>query len=222
MSLELVFMAAIEKLRAQGVEFAVAGGLAASLYRDQARLTVDVDVGISAESAALETAIDLVESLGMEAGIVREADLAGGPLFAIRKGNTAPCIVVGRVPGDVSGHGVDVLLPSIPWIADAIKRARGNEVDFGFGPVPVLTLEDVLVSKLYALRTTPVRAKDLDDLQSILAVGHEIDRAYLSGQMRRFGVAVPRAAGDFLPKWLLDIARGNARAEKTGRSVRRS
>ena len=211
MSLEALFKAAVAELRKRDVLFAVAGGFAAALYRDQPRLTLDVDLGIAAESAALETAVSVVESIGLQAGIVREADLVGGPLFAIRQGNTAPCIVVGRTPGEPSGNGVDILLPAIPWMADAIGRAQPNGVDFGFGTVPILTLEDVIISKLFALRAVPIRAKDLDDLQSVFAAGHGIDRAYLSGQMRRFGIAVPPAAKAFLSRWIVAIARGNAR-----------
>jgi hypothetical protein len=214
MNLEALFRSAVDELRRRSVPFAVAGGFAADLYRDQPRLTMDVDLGILADTGAAEKAVAVIEALGLQAGIVREADLAGGPLFAIRPRRTAPCVVVGRPPGEPSSPGVDILLPSIPWIADAVRRAQANEVDFGFASVPALTLEDVIIAKLYALRAIPMRAKDLDDLQSILAVGHETDLAYLAGQMRRFNIQVPRAAQPFLPDWVLKMGRDIKRLER--------
>jgi hypothetical protein len=47
-----------------------------------------------------------------------------------------------------------------------VRRAQANEVDFGFGRVPALTIEDVVLSKLYALMAARLRAKDLDARQS--------------------------------------------------------
>ena len=159
----------------------------------------------------------IIESLGLEAGIVREADLAGGPMFAIRRKNTRPCVVVGRPAGEPSAPGVDILLPAIPWTPDAVRRAQDNEVDFGFGPVPALTLEDVIVAKLFALLASPMRAKDLDDLQSVFAAGHQIDVPYVAGQMRRFHIAIPRQAHPFLPEWILRLSRDAARTERRQR-----
>ena len=214
MSLETLFQSAVGELRRRNILFAVAGGFAAALYRDQPRLTMDVDLSILPDSGATETAVSVIESLGLHAGVVREADLAGGPMFAVRRRNTTPCMVTGRVPGESSAPGVDILLPSIPWTAEAVRRAQANEVDFGFGPVPALTLEDVIIAKFFALRATPVRAKDVDDLQSIFAAGHEVDLPYLVGQMRRFQITIPRHVQLFLPDWILKIARDIARAER--------
>jgi hypothetical protein len=58
-------------------------------------------------------------------------------------------MVVGRRKGESAGEGVDILLPEIPWGEQAIVRTRNHEVDFGFGKVPVLTVEDVVLAKLY-------------------------------------------------------------------------
>jgi len=220
MLLEKLFQSAVVELRRRGVLFAVAGGFAADLYRDQPRLTMDIDLGILPESESEQTAISVIESLGLQAGIVRKADLAGGPMFAIRRGNTEPCIVVGRPAGAPSAEGVDILLPSLPWMADAVTRAQENAVDFGFGAVPALTLEDIIVAKLCALGSTPLRAKDLDDLQSIFNAGHDVDMPYLAGQMRRFNTTVPRPAEPFLPDLVLKISRDIVRSAR--RKTRKS
>ena len=212
MSLEALFRQAVDELRRRDVPFAVAGGFAADLYRGEPRLTMDVDLGILPESEGEQTAVAVIESLGLQAGIVRRAELAGGPPFAIRRANTAPCMVVGRPAGEPSAAGVDILLPSIPWLADAVKRAQANTVDFGFGPVPALTLEDVVIAKLWALGATPLRVKDLDDLQSIFAASHDLDMPYLTGQMGHLGITVPRAAVPFLPDLVLKVSRDLVRS----------
>lgn len=217
MSLDDIFRSAVSVLQTRGISFAVAGGLAADLYRSEPRLTMDVDLTISTEVSAELTAVSIIEELGLQAGVVRKADLDGGPVFAIRRGNTQPCIIVGRTPGTPSGPGVDILLPAIPWVLDAIGRAQANRVDFGFGAVPVLTLEDVMIAKLYALRATPPRAKDIDDLQSIFSSGQEWDAAYIDGQMRRFEITIPRSVAPFLPDRILKLSRSIARTHKARR-----
>jgi len=214
MQLEALFKSAVSELSKLDLTFAVAGGLAAALYRDQPRLTMDVDISIFAKTHALQHAQQVMKALGLEAGIAREADLAGGPLFAIRKGNTKACMVVGRAADDASGIGVDILLPALPWVEDAVRRAQDNAMDFGFGPVPTLTLEDIILAKLFALRSARIRAKDLDDLQSIFDAGHDINMAYLADQMRRFKTVIPKTAEAFLPDLILKISRDSARTSR--------
>ena len=214
MSLDELFRAAVLELRERNVLFAVAGGFAADLYRHDPRLTMDVDLVILTKSQGTETAVSVIEALGLRAGIARKADLAGGPLFAIRKRNTEPCMIVGRPFGEASAQGVDILLPAIPWVTDAVQRAQANAVDFGFGPVPALTLEDVILAKLYALGAARLRAKDLDDLQSIFEAGHQVDVPYVAGQMRRFEITIPSAAQPFLPDTVLQLSRDILRARR--------
>lgn len=59
-----------------------------------------------------------------------------------------------------------------PYQQEALRRARGN----------VLTVEDVLVHKIIAWR-----GRDRDDIESILAAGHEIDRDYVRRWVEYFG-----------------------------------
>ena len=208
MSLESLFKKATRELDTRHVQYAVAGGLAASLYRKESRLTMDVDLVILTESESVKTAVAILESIGLETGIARKADLAGGPQFAIRRRNTAPCMVVGRAADKSMEEGVDILLPTLPWARDAVLRAQDNKVDFGFGLVPVLTLEDIILAKLYALTAGMPRPKDMDDLQSIFAAGcDDMDTPYLAGQMKRMELAVPATAEPFLPATLIALSR---------------
>lgn len=215
MQLEALFRSAVDEIRARDLRFAVAGGFAAALYRREPRLTMDVDLAILTETGDVDTAVAIIESIGLKPGVAHQADLAGGPLFAIKRRNTTPCMVVGRPPGGADREGVDLLLPAIPWTVQAVIRAQSNEVNFGFGPVPALTLEDVILSKLYALTAAPLRAKDLDDLQSIFEAGHAPDIPYLAGQMQRLDISVPKAAVPFLSKSLVALARDVKRAQRS-------
>lgn len=211
MSLKALFKSAVHELQKREIPFAVAGGFAADLYRDEPRLTMDVDLVILADKNAVSTASEIVEALGLNAGILRSADLAGGPLFAIKRKSTKPCMIVGRKKGAAGGEGLDILLPEIPWVEQAVLRAQSNLVDFGFGAVPAITVEDVIIAKLYALQAAALRAKDLDDIQSIFAAEQDFNLPYISGQMQHLKLAVPVKAKPFIPDALLTLDRDNRR-----------
>lgn len=207
MRLDEMFRQAVETLMARGVLFAVAGGFAADLYRSEHRLTQDVDLCIAVPEDPEGMASGVLMSLGLKPGIAREADLAGGPLFAIRRKNTRPCMVIGRPEGMARGPGVDILLPAMPWVPRAVTRAQHNLVDFGFGPVPVITREDVIVAKLAAMKGTPSRFKDLDDLVSIFGTNPDLDIKYLAGRMHELEVVVPKAISDDAPEILVRVSK---------------
>lgn len=85
---------------------------------------------------------------------------AGCSVRTVLDDDGAPYVVFGR--GD--GVQVDALLAETEYQREAHRRA----VD-GF-----LTVEDVIVHKLIAWRE-----RDRDDVESILAVGHDLDRGYI-------------------------------------------
>ena len=62
-------------------------------------------------------------------------------------------------------------------------------------------MEDVLISKLYALQGK-VRPKDLDDLHSIIVSGREIDFAYLRSGISSLGLKLPSTGKEFIPQEL--------------------
>ena len=214
MSLKFLFRSAVAELRKRGIPFAVAGGFAADLYRLEPRLTMDVDLVILVESEAVDVASDVIRALGLHPGVVREADLVGRPMFAIKRKSTKPCMVVGRKRGASSGEGVDIILPEIPWAEQAVLRAQDHQVDYGFGGVPALTVEDVVIAKLFAIQAPDLRAKDLDDLQSIFAAEHTMNIPYLAGQMRRLKLKIPEKARPLVPKPLLALDKDHRRFQK--------
>lgn len=215
MNIADLFRKAVAALQEAGVPFAVAGGFAADVYRSEHRVTADVDVSIVVETDPVTVATGLIESLGLHAAVARKADLEGGPLFAIRRRTTAPYMVVGRQKGNPKGPGVDVLLPAMPWVSEAVRRAQFNCRDFGFGPVPVLTVEDVVLAKLSALKYSPQRFKDLDDLASIFAARPDLDMKYLAGQMKHLDLAIPRSLLSAVPAGIAKVSRDIEGTRKT-------
>jgi len=210
-SLVELFRRATEVLGRRGIRFAVAGGFAADIYRAEHRVTQDIDFSIVTDGPAERLAVATLEELGLHPAVARRADLAGGPLFAIRRGNTEPCMVVGRPAGKPGAAGVDLLLPALAWVPEAVRRAQDNLIDFGFGPLPTLTIEDVLLAKFSALRGAPSRFKDLDDLASIWETAPELDLEYLAGQMHGLHLVVPKPVADKAPEVLRRISRDVAK-----------
>jgi hypothetical protein len=200
MTLEERFREVIDLLRREKATFAVAGGLAASIYRDRPRSTDDLDFLLLSSPNSVTAAGRILSALHLKASIARQADLEGGPMFARKRGNTPAMLAVGRDPKDATRIGIDFILPEMPWFLPALDRAQLNRVDFGFGPLPTLTIEDVILAKLYALKNDPRRFKDLDDLQSILRRGLEFDILYLSDRMRVLSLPFPKELEPDLPE----------------------
>lgn len=186
--------------------FALAGGLLASYYRKAPRGTNDIDIVLFSDGDPKELAQKIVRHFGLREQLVRRAELEGGPMFAIKRKSTPVCIVVGRPLASLErsgvGIGLDILLPSIPWVERALERARYNLIDFGFGPVPCLTVEDLLISKVYSFQNQKTRFMDLDDIRSIFESGPEMNLAYLAGELKRLGLDFPKEVHPFLPKVL--------------------
>lgn len=193
----------VAQLKKDKVRFALAGGFAASLYRHDERLTKDLDFLILSEGNNQEKASEIILSFGLEPHIIRKADLEGGPLFAIKSRRTPPYMVVGRKEGDSSVIGLDFILSNMPWFGSALTRAEHNHIHFGFGTIPCLTREDTIISKLFALKNDSSRFHDLDDLKSIFLTEHPLDLAYLSGQMQKLAIPMPKTLYKMAPKALV-------------------
>jgi hypothetical protein len=97
------------------------------------------------------------------------------------------------------------------WVPDAIRRAQDNRVDFGFGPVPTITIEDVIIAKLSSLKRSAARPKDMDDLISIFETKPELDLKYLGGQMKRFSLVVPKTLIGSVPPVVASVSRDVAK-----------
>ncbi len=205
MNLKDFFKEVVEVLKKKKVRFALAGGLVASLYRHEERSTKDLDFLILTEKETQKNAMDIIESFDLTPHIVRQAELEGGPLFAIKRQKTPPYMIIGRKKDDTTSIGLDFILPAVPWFEEALNRAEKNLCDFGFGQIPCLTVEDLIVSKLYALKNDTSRFKDLDDLKSIFlaqSTGLEIDLIYISSALKKINLKIPKLLRKHLPKAL--------------------
>ncbi len=185
MKLSELFEAAIKELVKLNCAFAVGGGLAADLYRTQSRVTNDADFLFLTEGLEVETGRGLLENLDLSVGEVKLHQLVRSP--QMNKKSSETYILVGRKTRDEPG--VDLLLPPFPWFSNALERAKSNLIDFGFGAVPTLTPEDVILAKLFANRP-----KDVDDIISIFESGKSLDIAYLAAEMDRLKFTLPKEA----------------------------
>ena len=209
MSLKTVFKDIIQHFQHENIQFALAGGMIASLYRTEERLTQDLDFLIFAEPNTLAVAQNIIKHFGLQPNIITKAELEGGPLFAIKRKSTAPYMVVGRSNAAEMKIGLDFILPTMPWFAQALERSAYNVIDFGFAKIPCLTVEDVIIAKIYAVNNSPMRFKDLDDLQSIFKAAHDLDFAYLVGELQKYDLKVSSNLKKILPKALRSIWRGS-------------
>lgn len=188
----------IERLK---LPFSLAGGLVASLYRQAPRATADIDIVILTDDA--DSAKAILRALDLTPHALRQADLEGGPMLAIKRKNTPVFLLSGRAPKQPHSISVDLILSSMPWVLNAIERASPNRVDFGFDAIPCLTLEDLILSKLYSFGNQPTRFMDLDDLRSIFESKNEIDWTYLLDQINRLKLLVPPELFPFVPQPVL-------------------
>lgn len=202
-----LFSSSCDELTKRNILFAVAGGFAAVLYRAQDRLTADIDIAITSDGNEQVVAKEIFQTLGLsDVRTSRLADLEGGPLFAIKNKSTPLAIMAGRPKENASAQGLDFILPTVPWVPSALVRAEYHKIDWGFGRIPTLTLEDVIISKLYA-RKANYRPKDEDDLISIFAMKHNLDTDYLNAMMQSLLLTVPKTIRDKAPTLLVKISK---------------
>ena len=202
----------IEKLERRSLRYALAGGLAASVYGEE-RLTKDIDFIIDGKDDLVEIAKEILSELNLSVSVARKADLDGGPLFAIKRQNTQQMIVIGR-DQERKDPGVDFLLPTNPWVPKALERANDNQIDFGFRKIPTLTVEDVIICKLLSSHK-PEREQDILDLRSIFQTGHnDLDFAYIAARMKKFGATLLKNLEGVAPSEIVEVSRRIAREQK--------
>lgn len=200
------FSDVVARLEQKKIRYALAGGLIASVYRETERMTGDLDFLMFAKTGYQRQAETFIKSFGLHPTVIRKADLEGGPMFAIKSNRTEPMMVCGRDKSKKNPIGLDFILPSMPWFESALQRAELNRIDFGLSQkIPSLTVEDVIVSKLFALKNKPQRFSDLDDLQSIFAAKHDLDLPYILDVMMKLELTIPRVLKEFAPKVLCQI-----------------
>ena len=175
--------------------FCLVGGHAASLYRSQERFTKDVDFALVADAKGKSRAIasQAIKKIGMKpvAGFMVLGDTA--------RSQRALCMVTSEPPASELTGMVDILLPEVPWVLEAVGRAQDNLIDLGFAKVPVITAEDLILAKCYAVRNSPDRFQDLDDLKQLFQDVRDLDTDYLRRRFVALKLTIPEQIRQFAP-----------------------
>lgn len=183
----------VQSLEKLDCQYCLIGGHAASLYRKTERFTKDVDFAVIAKPASKsrEMAEECIKSMGLKfmAGFV--------PLGKNEKKRKSVCFVCSAPDGKELKGIIDILLPELPWVKNAIARAQDNLINLGFANVPVITPEDLIISKCYSYNNSPDRFQDLDDIKEILISGLEIDLNYIFTTLEKLELKVPKEVKKF-------------------------
>lgn len=144
-------------LEARGVDYAIGGALALSMWSEP-RMTSDVVINVFVEPDQLDPVFDAIEAVGATVERVlarRQAEDRG--------------MFIARWP---SRHPLDVFTPSIEFSYEAARtrvRRRIDEREAWF-----LSAEGIAVFKLLFFR-----GKDRVDVERLVQVRPQLDRAYI-------------------------------------------
>lgn len=186
---------ASEILEQMECNYCLIGGHASSLYRSQERLTRDVDFALVAKPLSKSRLI--AERVVSQLGLTPVIGFI--PHTGKEKIRKAICLITSSPrPNEAKGI-VDILLPVLPWVVEAVERAQHNRIDLGFAAIPVITPEDMIIAKCYALQNSPDRFQDLDDLKEIFQFVKELDLEYLRHKMSELELIVPQLVRQFCP-----------------------
>lgn len=186
---------AVEAFEKNSFQYCLVGGHAASLYRSQERLTRDVDFALLGDpvSASQAQAVHVISSLNLKpvVGFI--------PRSPNEDQRSSVCMVTSSPAKNEAKGIIDILLPSLPWLAQAVRRAQHNRINLGFAVVPVITPEDLIVAKCYSLNNSPDRFQDLDDIKEIFLSVKDLDLDYLRRSLDELDLAIPDPVRKFAP-----------------------
>lgn len=194
-----VLKRAVATLSELPCKFCLIGGHAASLYRSQERFTRDVDFALigSPKARSRDVAEKAVRALGLK------PMLGAIPVGKSERERSSVCMITSEPrDGEVTGI-LDILLPDVPWVQEAVERAQSNLIDLGFAMVPVITPEDLIVAKCLSVRNAPDRFQDLDDLKQLFIDVKDLDFDYLRRRLHELSLSIPTAIRPFVPTSLV-------------------
>ncbi len=149
-----------QALDTEGIDWAIAGAIAANFYRDQVRTTMDLDVLLSLTDKTLSVVVDALQTHGW-----RSVEVIDDWLL--------------RAEHPDAGR-VDILVSGTAYETEAITRAQQVALDNDH-VYQTLAIEDVLILKLIA-----DRFQDNADVESILATDPDLDWQYMSKWIDEF------------------------------------
>jgi len=149
-------------LEGAGVPHALCGGLAANLYREEVRATLDVDIAVAIAPARTVELVEIFSKLGWEAE----------PYW---RHNEQLRLTKQDLPR------VDCIIATTDYERSAIDRAVVASIEGH--KVAVLTAEDLIIFKVMA-----GRARDYEAVAAIInSRGLRLDVDYITGWLEQFG-----------------------------------
>jgi len=152
-------------LRKGSIPYMVIGGQAVLLYGEP-RLTRDIDITLGVGVRELNKLKETISSLGLKILVERDEEF-------VEKNMVLPTL------DEKSGIRVDFIFSFSPSERQAIERAK--DIKLGRSLVRFASLEDVVIHKVIA-----GRARDLEDIKSILLKNQKYDSDYIEKWLKEF------------------------------------
>lgn len=153
------------QLRKDSIPYMVIGGQAVLLYGEP-RLTKDIDITLGVGVRELNKLKETISSLGFKILVERDEEF-------VERNMVLPTL------DEKSGIRVDFIFSFSPYERQAIERAK--DIKLGRSLVRFASLEDVVIHKVIA-----GRARDLEDIKSILLKNQKYDSDYIEKWLKEF------------------------------------
>ena len=153
------------QLRKDSIPYMVIGGQAVLLYGEP-RLTRDIDITLGVGVRELNKLKETISSLGLNILVERDEEF-------VERNMVLPTL------DEKSGIRVDFIFSFSPYGRQAIERAK--DIKLGRSLVRFASLEDVVIHKVIA-----GRARDLEDIKSILLKNQKYDSDYIEKWLKEF------------------------------------
>ena len=152
-------------MRKDSIPYMVIGGQAVLLYGEP-RLTRDIDITLGVGVRELNKLKETISSLGLKILVERDEEF-------VERNMVLPTL------DEKSGIRVDFIFSFSPYGRQAIERAK--DIKLGRSLVRFASLEDVVIHKVIA-----ERARDLEDIKSILLKNQKYDLDYIEKWLKEF------------------------------------
>jgi predicted nucleotidyltransferase len=153
------------QLKKATIPYMVIGGQAVLLYGEP-RLTRDIDITMGMGVDGLGKVKKIIQIIGLKSLVQREKEF-------VERNMVLPTI------DKKSGIRVDFIFSFSPFERQAIERAK--DIKLGRSTVRFASLEDVVIHKVIA-----GRARDLEDVKSILLKNPKHDLVYMEKWLKEF------------------------------------
>jgi predicted nucleotidyltransferase len=153
------------QLKKASIPYMVIGGQAVLLYGEP-RLTRDIDITLGMGVDGLDRVKKIVQIVGLKSLVQKEKEF-------VERNMVLPTI------DNKSGIRVDFIFSFSPYEKQAIERAKN--IKLGKSIVRFASLEDVVIHKVIA-----GRARDLEDVKTILLKNPKYDRVYIEKWLKEF------------------------------------